>query len=117
MASSKETAPALVESGLDAETRTKLVQLACIAAWSDAEIQDAERRTVLTLCSELALSPGECAQATAWLDGPPPFLDPQEIPRPHRQLFVDTLERVVQSDGRLSEDERDTLRVIRELLS
>jgi uncharacterized tellurite resistance protein B-like protein len=101
---------------MDLVTRRRLVQLACVAAWSDLHVAPEERRTVLQIASELALSDDDVARVQAWLDGPPPHLDPQQIPVEARAQFITALERVIAADGRLDPSECETLKLIKELV-
>ena len=104
-------------ASLDEQTRRRLVQLACVGAWSDMSVAPEERQFVLQLCAELALGPRGCDEVQRWLDGPPPDFDPNEVLPEHRALFLRTLERVVEVDGRIDPDESETLRLIRELFT
>ena len=101
---------------MDHRTRKQLVQLACVAAWSDTTIQPEERTVILQLCIELALDERDMEEVRSWLDGAPPYFDPQDVPPEHRQDFLDALLAVVAADGRVSPDESETLMLIRELL-
>ena len=96
--------------------RRTLVHAACVAAWSDLEVQPEERGIILDLCLQLALPQADWIRAQSWLDAPPPMLDPNLIPREHASLFVDALVRVIESDGRVDPAESETLGLIRELL-
>jgi len=98
------------------EERRTLVHAACVAAWSDLEVQPEERAIVLELCMDLALSEADVIRAQSWLDAPPPVLDPNRIPTRHGEAFVAALVEVVEADGRLDPHECETIRLIRELL-
>ncbi|PIE16482.1 MAG: hypothetical protein CSA66_07300 [Proteobacteria bacterium] len=87
-----------------------------MAAWSDMDLAEAERDSVLTLALDLAHDEADVALAKRWLRQGPPDLDPYDIPREHRQLFLDTFVRVVQADGRIDPEESEALRLIRELV-
>lgn len=101
---------------MDELTREKLVQLACVAAWSDFDVAKEEREVVLALAAELAMGPKAIERVRGWLDGPPPYLDPQSIPVEHRKTFIDTLRSVIKADGRLDPAECETLGLIEELV-
>ena len=90
---------------------------ACVAAWSDLEIQKEERAIILDLCVRLALPQPDIIRAQSWLDGPPPYLDPNQIPREHAAVFLAALEEVIASDGRIQPEESETMSLIRELVS
>ncbi|MGM0578451.1 MAG: hypothetical protein ACQEXJ_22195 [Myxococcota bacterium] len=102
--------------GMSTTTRKNLVQMACVAAWSDLSVAEAERRAILDLAMRLALDDEDLAEVRTWLDAPPPEFDPNDIPEAHRKTFVDALEDVVKADGRLDADECITLGIIRELV-
>ena len=96
--------------------RLKLMQLACVAAWSDMSIQDEERRVVQKLAESLALGEEEMAFVERWLVAPPPDFDPYDIPFEHRGLFLKTIMDVVEADGRIDPEESETIRLLRELM-
>ncbi|NUN15643.1 MAG: TerB family tellurite resistance protein [Myxococcales bacterium] len=102
---------------LSPNAKLQLIQLACIAAWSDTTVSPEERRVVLDLCHDLSNTSSCPAEVQQWLDGPPPYLDPQEIPHAHRQVFLDTMREVIAADGRVLADESETLRILEELLA
>jgi uncharacterized tellurite resistance protein B-like protein len=99
------------------DTRKSLVQMACVAAWSDLEIQDQEREVVFDLATQLALGPEDIADVKKWLEVPPPDFDPYSIPREHRSAFLEAFLEVVTADGRLDPEESETIRVLRELVT
>lgn len=101
---------------MDDATRERLVQLACVAAWSDLDVAAEERAVVLELAADLALGPRSMAKVQSWLDGPPPYLDPQAIPPQHRTAFLEALRAVIRADGRIERAECETLRLIEELV-
>ena len=76
---------------LSSSDRMLLLKFLCAFAWADLEVSERERRFVNTLVSKFALSPEEAKQVEEWLDvAPSPgSVDPKQIPREHRQLFVD----------------------------
>lgn len=98
-------------------TRKKLVQMACVAAWSDLEIKDSERRVVFEIATQLALSPDELEDVRRWLEEAPPEFDPYEIPAEHRQAFLSAFLEVVTADGRIDPEESESIQLLRELMS
>lgn len=98
-------------------TRKKLVQMACVAAWSDLEIQDSERKVVFEIATQLALNAAELEEVKRWLDEAPPEFDPYDVPHEHRQAFLEAFLEVVTADGRIDAEESETIRVLRELLA
>jgi len=97
--------------------RMRLIQMACVAAWSDMDVAKEERTIVLELATQLALSDAEVQTVEAWLKSPPPEFDPYTIPRAHRQAFLQTMVKVAEADGRIDPEETETFRLIRELVS
>lgn len=111
----EELSPRLV--GMDAVTRERLVQLACVAAWSNFDVAPEERTVVLTLAADLALGERSMERVHRWLDEAPPYLDPQAIPVEHRAVFLSVLQEVIKADGRLDPEECETLRLIKQLVA
>ena len=103
--------------GMDAGTRKRLVQMACVAAWSDMDIAESERRVVLDLARDVDLPEDDLEEVMGWLKSPPPDFDPYDIPRAHRAAFLEALDDVVKADGRLDPEECETLRLIKELVA
>lgn len=97
-------------------TRKKLVQMACIAAWSDLEIHESERQVVFDLATQLALPDNDLDDVREWLKAPPPDFDPYEIPNEHRAAFLEAFLEVVTADGRIDPEESETIRLLRELV-
>ena len=89
------TAPML--GNLDSEDRLRLMRFICSFAWADLEIQDEERSFVAKMSEKLGLTAEELDQVRSWLEVPPPAeeLDPSQIPREHRQLFLDAARAMV----------------------
>jgi len=80
--------------------------------------QLAERSFVGRLVRQLELTPEETAQVQEWLEVPPPAeeLDPTDIPRAHRQLFLDTARAMIVADGKVDHDEAENLVLLEQLL-
>ncbi|MCB9730164.1 MAG: TerB family tellurite resistance protein [Deltaproteobacteria bacterium] len=103
--------------GMDERTRINLLKMACVAAWSDLSIAEAERKVVLDLASEISVGPEGKALAEAWLRSPPGDFDPYDIPHRHAKTFIEALQTVMRADGRIDPEESETLRLIRELVA
>jgi len=97
-------------------TRKKLVQMCCVAAWSDLAIEESERKVVFEIATQLAVTPDELDEVGRWLDEAPPDFDPYEIPHEHRQTFLSAFLEVVTADGRIDVEESESIRLLRELL-
>ncbi|HTO07482.1 MAG TPA: TerB family tellurite resistance protein [Myxococcota bacterium] len=106
-------------ASLAPEERLRLMKFVCSVAWADLEVQSEERAFVRRMVSRLGLSPREVAQVDAWLQVPPHIddVDPVEIPREHRKLFLDTLRELVLADGSVDEQEQASLALLEDLLA
>jgi len=98
-------------SKLKHEDRLRLLKFVCSFAWADLEIADEERSFVKKMIADLGISEEEAGTVEQWLEVPPPAeeLDPEEIPREHRQLFLDAVRAMVVVDGRVDPDEAENL--------
>lgn len=94
---------------LDRDDRLRLMKFICSFAWADLEIQDEERAFIGKLVKQLELDEADKAQVEAWLELPPTAdeLDPAEIPRAHRELFLETARAMIVSDGKIDRDEAE----------
>jgi hypothetical protein len=98
--------------------RMRLMKFVCSFAWADLEVQEEERDYVGRLINALQLHPQEAAQVMEWLEVPPrpDEVDPQDVPREHRQLFLDTMRKLVTRDGVVDPGERENLLLFEQLL-
>ncbi len=96
---------------LDSEDRLRLMRFICSFAWADLEIQDEERSFVAKMSEKLGLTAEELDKVREWLEVPPPAdeLDPSQIPKEHRQLFLDAARAMVVADGRVDPEEAENL--------
>ncbi|MAQ13404.1 MAG: hypothetical protein CMN30_01190 [Sandaracinus sp.] len=103
---------------LDRDDRLRLMKFICSFAWADLEIQDEERDFITKLIKELDLDEAEQAQVQQWLEVPPTAeeLDPAEIPRAHREIFLETARAMIVSDGRIDEDEAENFALFEALV-
>ncbi len=104
---------------LSKEDRLRLVKFVCSFAWADLQIAESERRFVHKLVRKLKLDVDEKRQVEDWLEIPPRAeeLDPAEIPREHRELFLATAREMIQADGEVAEEEVENLALFEQLLS
>jgi uncharacterized tellurite resistance protein B-like protein len=103
-------------ASLAREDRLRLMKFVCSVAWADLEVQREERAFVRRMTTRLDLRPDEVAQVERWLQVPPNDVDPEEIPREHRNLFLGTLRDLVLADGAVDENERASLALLEDLL-
>ena len=103
---------------LERRDRLRLVEFVCSFAWADFEIRPEERVFIADLIRRLELSEEDNLQVQQWLDRPPGIdhLDPTSIPAEHRRIFVESIEGLVASDGEVSDEERESLEIFKQLL-
>lgn len=103
---------------LDREDRLQLMRFVCSFAWADLEVNDEEREFIVNLVHRLELDDSERKQVARWLEVPPAAddLDPADIPREHRQLFLDAARAMILSDGDVDDVEAENLIILDQLL-
>ena len=113
---SEESTPSL--DALPRDARLSLLRFVCSFAWADLEIQDDEKSFVHDLIARLELSEDEREQAARWLKVPPnpDDVDPTDVPREHRQVFLSTVLGLVQADGVIDPDEVETFALFEQLM-
>jgi uncharacterized tellurite resistance protein B-like protein len=100
---------------LSREDRLLLVQFLCAFAWTDLEVTDRERRFVKRLVERAELSGDDAKQVEEWLAvAPSPgSVDPKRVPAEHRRLFFDAVRAMVYMDGKVDDEERESLERLR----
>lgn len=103
---------------LSRDDRLQLMRFICSFAWADLEIRPEEREFVVKMVTRLELNEDETAQVAQWLQVPPRAddLDPEDIPREHRQLFLDAAKAMIMSDGSVEDVEAENLIILDALL-
>jgi hypothetical protein len=103
---------------LDREDRLRLMRFVCSFAWADLEITDRERDFIIKMVDSLDLDEDEREEVAQWLEVPPRAddLDPEDIPREHRQLFLDAARAMILSDGEIEDVEAENLVILDQLL-
>lgn len=103
---------------LDSKSKMALLEFVCSFAWTDLKVQQQERDLVMRIVGRFGLSADEIRRVEHWLKSPPPpeDIDPTQIPREHRQLFLEAAALAVRADGRVVQAEIDQLEVFRDLL-
>jgi uncharacterized tellurite resistance protein B-like protein len=104
---------------LDRDDRMRLMKFVCSFAWADLRIADQERRFVQKMIRNLQLEPSEAEQVEKWLELPPRAeeVDPNDIPREHKRIFLEYARDIVAADGDVTEEERENLTLLEMLLS
>ena len=99
--------------------RMNLMKFVCSFVWTDLNVDQSERDMVMRMCGSFKLGETETNEVKKWLELPPPIeeVDPTSVPREHRQMFLTTLETVVQADGRVVPAELESLQLFRDLLA
>jgi len=103
---------------LDREDRLQLMRFVCSFAWADLEVSDQEREFIVKMVIRLGLNEEEQDQVAQWLEVPPRAdeLDPADIPREHRKLFLDAAKAMILSDGTVEDAEAENLIILDQLL-
>jgi len=103
---------------LNREDRLQLMRFVCSFAWADLEVSDEEREFIVKMVIRLGLNEEEQDQVTQWLEVPPRAddLDPADIPREHRKLFLDAAKAMILSDGTVEDAEAENLIILDQLL-
>lgn len=103
---------------LDREDRLQLMRFVCSFAWADLEVTSEERDFIVQLVDRLELDAEERKEVAQWLEVPPPAddLDPADIPREHRELFLDAARAMIISDGDVDDVEAENLIILDQLL-
>jgi uncharacterized tellurite resistance protein B-like protein len=103
---------------LSAKDRLRLMKFVCSFVWADLEVQRSERKFVADMVKKLHLTEEEAAQVKEWLKVPPrpEEVDPTQIPKEHRQMFLDTMRDVITADGEVARDEWENLALFEQLL-
>lgn len=103
---------------LTVEERLRLLCFVCSFAWSDLEIADSEKAQVRKLVEDLEMPEAEREQVERWLKVPPrpEEIDPTDIPREHRQIFLAEAMKMVSADGKVEPNEMENLALFEQLL-
>jgi uncharacterized tellurite resistance protein B-like protein len=104
-------------ASLSREDRLRLMKFVCSFAWADLEVQDEERAFVTRMITYLELD-ADRKLIEGWLRHPPrpEEVDPTDVPREHRELFLDAVRRLVAADERIDPKEAETLALFEQLL-
>jgi uncharacterized tellurite resistance protein B-like protein len=104
---------------LNREGRLKLIRFVCAMAWADLDVNEQERAHVLKVMERLGIdAPEDRQEVMRLLKSPPPAddLDPYEIPRALRVLFVKECEDMIRADGVIHPDEADAIVLLKKIL-
>jgi uncharacterized tellurite resistance protein B-like protein len=103
---------------LDRSERLRLLQFVCSFAWADLEVHPQERAFVERLVRRLGLDEEDERKVQGWLEVPPSpdAVDPTDIPPEHRKVFLSAIDGVIAADGAIAPEERESLRLLEQLL-
>jgi uncharacterized tellurite resistance protein B-like protein len=103
---------------LSPKDRLRLMKFVCSFVWADLEVKGSEKKFVTKMVKKLHLTEDEAAQVKGWLQVPPrpEEVDPTQIPKEHRQMFLDTMRDVITADGEVAADEWENLALFEQLL-
>jgi uncharacterized tellurite resistance protein B-like protein len=103
---------------LDRTERLRLLQFVCSFAWADLEVHPQEAAFVRRLVRRLGLDEQDEKQVESWLEVPPPpeAVDPMDIPAEHRKIFLSAIDGVIGADGSIAPEERESLKLLEQLL-
>lgn len=103
---------------LNREDRLRLVKFVCSFAWADLKIRPEEKNFVDHIVRSLNLNDEDQSKVEGWMTTPPSpeSVDPTRIPLAQRELFLDSIEGVIISDGEVAPEERENLALLRDLL-
>jgi uncharacterized tellurite resistance protein B-like protein len=106
-------------SRLNSTERLRLMRFVCSFAWADLDVNAKERALVARMVRALRLDASERREVDGWLEHPPRAeeVDPAEIPRAHRQLFLDAIRAIIVADGTVKAAEQEQLATLEELLA
>ncbi len=99
---------------LTPEERRTLVKFVCSMAWADNVLTDEERLFIARIVMMLDLPDFERTEVEDWLETPPD-VDPANVPREHRQLFLDVVTEVARADGHIGHEEAVDLELLEQL--
>jgi hypothetical protein len=107
-----------INKKLGKEERLRLMKFVCSFVWADLRVHDKERAFVRNLMGKLHLDAKEKEQVEHWLKVPPKphEVDPTQIPREHRDLFLDTARAVILADGEVDPEEQINFALLEELI-
>ncbi len=103
---------------LTKDERVLLLKFVCAFAWADLEVRDQERAFVGRLIERLGLSEDENRQVGSWLAHgiAPEEVDPNRVPRRHREIFLKCAQEMIAADGEIDPNETENYELLKALL-
>jgi len=98
--------------------RLALVRFVCSFAWADLNVRRVEQEYIARLVRRLELDEDELQLVDGWLKLPPApeEVDPDLIPRRHREVFLDAIKGVVAADLDIADEEKENYSLLEEML-
>jgi len=106
-------------SEMSRDDRMRLMRFVCSFAWANLKIEPEERAFAHRMVERLELDEHDRHQVDHWLRHPPApeEVDPTDVPREHRKLFLDTVRGMVAADHVVDEDEKEMIALFEQLLA
>ena len=103
---------------LNSKQRLQLMKFVCAFAWADLSVHPEEVAYIQRMVSRLGFDADEEEQVKRWLLAPPPedAVDPTSIPTEHKRVFMAAIDGVIAADGVIAPEERESVRLLKELL-
>lgn len=103
---------------LNHEDRLLLMRFICSFAWADLEIRDEERALVSSMIRRLQFNEREGRQIREWLEVPPrpDAVDPANVPKKHREVFLEAMRSTIAADGQIAPEEQESLSLFGRLI-
>src|SRR5258706_16213759 len=103
---------------LSTDDRMRLMKFVCSFAWADMHVHEKERAFVARMVKKLKLDKQEAKQVEEWLELPPrpEEGDPTEVPKKHRELFLQATRQLIVADGEIHPEEEISFELLEELL-
>lgn len=103
---------------LSSEERLTLLKFLCAFAWTDLDVQEAEKRFIRRVTEKLSLDAGDRQQVEAWLHvAPSPnSVTPDQVPTQHRRAFLEAVRALIYVDGEVDAEERDAFEKLQRAL-
>lgn len=106
-------------SEMSRDDRMRLMRFVCSFAWANLKIEPEERAFAQRMVERLELDEHDRQQVDYWLKHPPApeEVDPTDVPREHRKLFLDTVHGMIAADHVIDEDEKELMALFEQLLA
>lgn len=106
-------------TALPHEERLHLMKFLCSFAWADLRVENQERSFIAQMAEKLDLDEDDLRQVKRWLEVPPRAeeVDPLDVPKEHRRLFLDAARATVLADGEVEMQEAENIALLEQLMA